>query len=116
MREKVRAVPMRELFATFGWERIGLFCLDVEGAELHVLRTIDFRAVRIDAFLIEVGVELIERGDAAKIDVLLRTQGYRKLRTPPFTPGDVVYLRSALYNVFVRAHPREGLAESEARA
>ena len=75
VREEVQATPMRDLFAQYGWEHIGLFCLDVEGAELHgacvcaplfsssssssspprlsvrpktVLKTIDFNKVKID--------------------------------------------------------------------
>ena len=65
-------------------------------------------------FLIEIGIELEQRGDAHLIDVLLTKQGFRKLKTPPFTPGDVVYLSSALYATFIASHPKEAAIEVRA--
>lgn len=39
----------------FGIDRIDLWSLDVEGAELEVLKTVDFSRLRVNAMVVEVG-------------------------------------------------------------
>lgn len=45
--------PIMDVFAEAGMAHINYFSLDVEGAEIDILRTIDFSQVRIDLFTIE---------------------------------------------------------------
>jgi FkbM family methyltransferase len=49
----VQVRPIMEVIAEAGLSRIEYFSLDVEGAELDILRGIDFARVRIDLFTIE---------------------------------------------------------------
>ena len=46
-------LPLRTLLHMFGITRVDLFSLDVEGAELEVLKTVDFSAVRINVIVVE---------------------------------------------------------------
>ena len=47
--------PLRNIFKILDVEHINMFFLDVEGAELSVLQTIDFRKVSFDVLCIEGG-------------------------------------------------------------
>ena len=49
----VSCLPLRALLRMFGIAHIDLFSLDVEGAELEVLKTVDFSAVRINVIVVE---------------------------------------------------------------
>ena len=49
----VSCLPLRALLHMFGVTHIDLFSLDVEGAELDVLKTVDFSAVRINVIMVE---------------------------------------------------------------
>ena len=51
---KVPAYRFSDLFRKHGFDRIDLFSLDVEGAELAVLETIDFSAVSIHYVIMEI--------------------------------------------------------------
>ena len=69
---EVPCAPMAHFLQ--GVVRVQLFSLDVEGAELIVLETIDFRAIEIDVFLIEM-----DEHDPVKnwkIRTLMRNLGY----------------------------------------
>lgn len=63
----VEAVPLRELLAQRGSAHVDLLSLDVEGAELSVLQSIDFGATSFGLLLVEGGhtraavVSLLER-------------------------------------------------------
>lgn len=57
-----------------GMDRINFFSLDVEGAELIVLQTIDFSKIHIDVFVIEMDQHDKKRNN--DIRVLLKTKGY----------------------------------------
>src|SRR5687768_16451224 len=50
----VSCAPLSRYLALLGVKHIDFFSLDVEGGEFEVLRTIDFGAVQIDVFLIEL--------------------------------------------------------------
>lgn len=50
----IPCVPLKAILAKFGMTHIDFFSLDVEGAELEVLRTLDFSAVHVNVFVIEL--------------------------------------------------------------
>ena len=45
--------PLSDMLEEYGVKRINFFSLDVEGAELKVLETFDFRKVKIDVLMVE---------------------------------------------------------------
>jgi len=51
---KVACTTLQELFESHGLCHIDLFSLDVEGAELEVLRTVDLNKVSVSVWLIEL--------------------------------------------------------------
>jgi FkbM family methyltransferase len=51
---RVPCKPLRTLFAELHITRLAIFSLDVEGAELSVLQTIDWTAVHIDVLMVEL--------------------------------------------------------------
>ena len=55
-REEVLCIPLFSILEAIGMTHIHLFSLDVEGAELDILRTIPFDKVTIDLFVIEYAV------------------------------------------------------------
>lgn len=66
---KMKALRLESLFDKYGISNIDLVSIDVEGAELQVLKSINFDKVNIEVFLIEnnYGLEketafLVERG------------------------------------------------------
>jgi len=70
----VHCEPMSQILQKANLARIDLFSLDVEGAELIVLETIDFSKVAIGLFIIEFdGTDFMKE---RKIRVLLRNAGY----------------------------------------
>ncbi|XP_065351621.1 protein Star-like [Cloeon dipterum] len=46
-------IPFHTFMKVLGIKKVDLFNLDVEGAELEILKTIDFNRVKIDAMMIE---------------------------------------------------------------
>src|SRR5664279_1802870 len=46
-------VPLNDLLDAVGVNHVDFLSLDVEGAELAILKTIDFRRVRIDVMMLE---------------------------------------------------------------
>lgn len=65
-------VPLRSLFSSIGINHVNLFFLDVEGAELSVLQTIDFDSVSFDVLCVEGGKDR----EAFYIEYL-QPRGYR---------------------------------------
>ena len=55
-REEVLCIPLFPILEGIGMTHIHLFSLDVEGAELDILKTIPFDKVKIDLFVIEYAV------------------------------------------------------------
>ena len=49
----IPCIPIRQILRTFGVTHIDLFSLDVEGAELEVLQTMDFTALHVNVLVIE---------------------------------------------------------------
>ena len=53
-RYRVSCFPLNHLLDAIGVDHVDYFSLDVQGAELQILKTIDFNAVRIDIVIVEV--------------------------------------------------------------
>jgi len=51
--EIVPCLPLASIIETFSCTHIDFFSLDVEGAELEVLKTLDFLAVHINVMVVE---------------------------------------------------------------
>ena len=49
----IPCMPLQEILQTFGITHIDFFSLDVEGAELEVLQTLDFTAFHVSVLVIE---------------------------------------------------------------
>jgi len=73
----VQCFPLNDLLASIGVDRVDFFALDVQGAEIPILATIDFRAVRIDVVLVEVYDRSPERRDNIEhnVRVILKQTG-----------------------------------------
>ena len=52
----VMCYPLGELLGIIGVQHVDFFALDVQGAELGILRTIDWKRIRIDTLAIEYDV------------------------------------------------------------
>jgi len=50
----VQCFPLNDILAAIGVNHVDYFSLDVQGAELPILKTIDFKAIRIDVIILEV--------------------------------------------------------------
>jgi len=88
---KANCFPLNTMLEAIGIDRVDMFSLDVEGAELSVLQTIDFKHVEIRLFVIE------HNGQASQIDAFLVSRGYRKVERIDGVQGmwkasDVIYM------------------------
>jgi FkbM family methyltransferase len=111
--KKVRTTPISTVLSHFALSHVDVMSLDVEGAELAVLETVDFRKVTIDVLTIECNEPTSEK--CAAVRALLGRNGYELWRTislmgakgaPPVlrtSPKgfDEVWVRSA----FLAQHP-----------
>ena len=68
--ELVTCAPLGALLETAGVNHVQFLSLDVEGAELDVLRTINWRAVQID-------VAAVENGSGQAVKMLMQENGMR---------------------------------------
>ena len=59
-----------------GIERVDLVSLDIEGAEIEVLRCFPFASVRVDLWLVEIGTK-----DPVAMDAFFHWHGYVKAET-----------------------------------
>ena len=62
----VPCAPVKHIFETFGITHIDFFSLDVEGAELEVLKTLNFSNVHINVFVIEQDGRNPEKDEAVR--------------------------------------------------
>ena len=76
-RIQVPCLPLGQILRDLAITRITHFSLDVEGAELYVLRTIDWSAVRIDVLRWECS----DKSTRPEINSLLASRGMRQLRS-----------------------------------
>jgi hypothetical protein len=71
----VTCMPLSTILAVFHITHVNLWVLDVEGAELAVLKGVDFGRLSVDVLCIEVSREPGEK--EADIDKLLVKAGYK---------------------------------------
>ena len=69
--------------------RVDLLSLDIEGAELAVLKTVPWHSVDIELVMIE-----INHSDQSEIDQIMRAGGYELYKT--LQQQDVLYRRAKL--------------------
>lgn len=79
-RKVTSCVPLGSLLADIGTHHVNYFSLDVEGAELHILRSIDWTALTFDMIQVEV------QENRADITGYLLSRGYK--RTHQTGPDD----------------------------
>ena len=72
----VDTVPLGELLRARGVETVHLLAVDVEGAELAILRSLDFAVVRVEVILVECNTPAV----AKEVKHFLHEQGYHFLR------------------------------------
>lgn len=75
-RSMVPCAPLSMLLRSTGVTAIDLFSLDVEGSEIHVLRTMDW-SIPVHVWCIEVQAK-----DSETIGVLMRSKGYTRRMWP----------------------------------
>ena len=68
--KKLPCLPLGEILHMFSIERIDFFSLDVEGAELEVLKTLDFSRVHINVIAIEADGRNSQKDEAVRKLVL----------------------------------------------
>eukprot|EP01139_Manchomonas_bermudensis_P015158 Amastigsp_a509617_36.p1 type:complete len:314 gc:universal Amastigsp_a509617_36:1996-1055(-) len=71
---EVQCVPLGRLLASFNISRVDLLSLDVEGAELDVLKTLDLATLRIAVILVEL--DGVNADKDALVRELLSSHGY----------------------------------------
>jgi len=69
----VPCFPLTEILTEVGIKHFNLFSLDVEGAELEILQTLDFHAFTFDLIVVEAGAHSPEKN--RKVHALLDTLG-----------------------------------------
>ena len=74
-REEVLCIPLFSILDAIGIKHIHFFSLDVEGAELDILKTIPFDKVKVDLFVIEYAV-----GNGQGIDSTVTAKRYREFQ------------------------------------
>ena len=74
----VPCVPLQYMLDRFGVHDIDFFSLDVEGAELEVLKTIDFGRTRISVILVEMDGRHQAKDD--QVTQLLHHQGFTEVK------------------------------------
>ena len=78
----VKCYPLSSLMNTLGQTHIDYFSLDVEGAEMIILQSIDWKHLDIDVFTIETDQHRQE------ILTFMKTHGYKWIQT---ISGDDVF-------------------------
>ena len=76
----VQCFPFYSIMMALRRKHIDLFSLDVEGAELGILKTIPFNEISVDVFLVEYFVKGSKRDTVARLNYLktfLDLKGYR---------------------------------------
>ena len=71
----VDCIPIQALFDAAGLQDIDLFSLDVEGAELAVLHTIDFSVTNIHVVLVEATLYDLEKNESVR--KFLKERGFK---------------------------------------
>ena len=77
--KKVACMPLSLIFSQMKVTHINYFSLDVEGAELAILKSIDFKLVRFDVISVETEKAYRPLHYEANVTELLTTHGYLKI-------------------------------------
>lgn len=77
--KKVPCKPLQAVLAAYAINTIDFFSLDVEGAEVEVLQTIDFSAVRINVIIVEINkladnIDSVSMKKNLEVDRILKDQ------------------------------------------
>ena len=76
---KLTCLPLRKIIQAYGKPSIDYLSLDIEGAELQVLQSLDFNEIDIKVISIETNkIGIIFDGSLTQLDYLLRRNGYIK--------------------------------------
>ena len=81
--------PLHSLLQALDNPRVDLLSLDIEGAELAVLKTLPWHSLHIELVMIE-----INHSDKQEIDQTMRAAGYEVYKT--LQDQDVLYRRAKL--------------------
>lgn len=73
-------IPLQHILDKHNVTHVDFFSLDVEGAEMDVLKTIDFLKVTISVFMVETHKRF--RGEAHVVNAFLRQHGFRHVECP----------------------------------
>ncbi|XRB07700.1 methyltransferase [Pycnococcus provasolii] len=87
---ETRCTTLNALLDQLGVNHVDYFSLDVEGAEMYILQSIDWSQVTIDVVTIEV------QEHRAQIQSFMEARGYRRVIPPP-VPNDDVFVRASLW-------------------
>lgn len=77
--QRVACMPLSLIFRKMHVTHINYLSLDVEGAEMEILKSIDFNSVRFDIISVETEKAFRPEHYEAKITHLLRKRGYVKI-------------------------------------
>jgi len=78
--------PLYSILLAIGQTRVDFFSLDIEGAEMDVLKTIPFDKIDIEIFLIETN-----KSNVTAMNSLLSSHGYKMTPLPPY---DHLFIKS----------------------
>eukprot|EP00668_Euglena_longa_P048208 GGOE01065272.1.p1 GENE.GGOE01065272.1~~GGOE01065272.1.p1 ORF type:complete len:294 (+),score=55.87 GGOE01065272.1:34-882(+) len=88
---EVPCSPMSTLFR--GLSHIDLWSLDVEGAELVAIETVDWSSIRIDVIIIELDYHFPPKN--LRIRQILRSLGYKECRWGSLRGSNAIFLSNA---------------------
>jgi hypothetical protein len=77
--EKIPCLPLASIFTHMQMQHINYFSLDVEGAELSVLQSINFKEITFDIISVEIEKAFRPVDHEAEVTKLLRQHGYLKI-------------------------------------
>ena len=96
---KVQCFPLFSILQAMGISHVDYFSLDIEGAELEVLRTLPLDKISVDVFSIEYKISYDKKASDAKFAeieaYLVKKHGYEVMR-PGYTGGDVILMKGTL--------------------
>lgn len=100
----VDTVPLGELLRARGVEMVHLLAVDVEGAELAILRSLDFAVVRVEVILVECNTPAV----AKEVKHFLHEQELSlspaHWRGSPFRSPAIAMVRRELSGMQLRLH------------
>ena len=77
--QKILCIPLSLIFSHIPINHINYFSLDVEGAEVSVLESIDFTVIKFDIISVEIEKAFRPADHEQKVTELLLSHGYLKI-------------------------------------